>query len=46
MSYNGKKFHEVTEDQSNNMMDDLVDQVQSLFYHDLHFNAVNTANAY
>lgn len=23
-------------------MDDLVDQVQSLFYHDLHFNAVNT----
>lgn len=37
----GKKIHEVTEDQ-NNAMDDLADQVQSLFYYDVHFNAVNT----
>ena len=36
----GKKFHEVTE--NNNEMDDLADQVQSLFYHDVHFNSVNT----
>ena len=35
----GKKFHKVTE---NNEMDDLADQVQSLFYHDVHFNSVNT----
>ena len=26
----------------NNDMDDLADQVQSLFYHDVHFNNVNT----
>ena len=35
----GKKFHEVVE--NNNEMDDLEDQVQSLFYHDVHFNSVN-----
>ena len=23
-------------------MDDLADQVQSLFYHDVHFNSINT----
>ena len=39
--HKGKKFHEVTEDQNNNTMDDLADQVQSLFYHDVHFNTVN-----
>ena len=39
--HKGKKFHEVTEDQ-NGSMDDLADQVQSLFYHDIHFNAINT----
>ena len=38
----GKKFHEVTEDQNSNAMDDLADQVKSLFYHDVYFNAVNT----
>ena len=31
----GKKFHKVTE--NNDEMDDLADQVQSLFYHDVHF---------
>ena len=36
----GKKFHEITEDQ-NGSMDDIADQVQSLFYHDIHFNAIN-----
>ena len=39
--HKGKKFHKVTEDQ-NGSMDDLADQVQSLFYHDIHFNTVNT----
>ena len=36
----GKKFHEVVENK--NEMEDLADQVQSLFYHDIHFNSVNT----
>ena len=36
--HKGKKIHKVTE---NNDMEDLPDQVQSLFYHDMHFNAVN-----
>ena len=36
----GKKIHKVTEEQ-NNAMDDLADQVQSLFYHDIHSNAIN-----
>ena len=36
----GKKIHKVTEEQ-NNAMDDLADRVQSLFYHDIHFNAIN-----
>ena len=39
--HKGKKIHKVTEDQ-NGSMDDLTDQVQSLFYHDIHFNAINT----
>ena len=34
----GKKFHEVNED---GVMDDLTEQVQSLFYNDVHFNAIN-----
>ena len=39
----GKKFHEINETESNdNGMDDLADQVQSLFYHGMHFNNVNT----
>lgn len=38
----GKTIYEVTEDQNSNAMDDMADQVQSLFYHDVHFNAVNT----
>ena len=33
----GKKFHEINESEDN-VMDDLADQVQSLFYHDVHFN--------
>ena len=37
----GKKFHEVNETK-NNDMDDLANQVQSLFYHDVHFNNINT----
>ena len=37
----GKKFHEVNESE-NTDMDDLQEQVQSLFYHDVHFNNVNT----
>ena len=36
----GKKFHKVTE--NNNEMDDLADQVQSVFDHDVHFNSINT----
>ena len=39
----GKKFHKINESENNdNGMDDLADQVQSLFYHDVHFNNVNT----
>ena len=34
-----KRFHEVNEDEG--VMDDLAEQVQSLFYNDIHFNAVN-----
>ena len=41
-SKKGKKFHEINESENNdNGMDDLADQVQSLFYHDIHFNNVN-----
>ena len=36
----GKKFHEINASEDNGM-DDLADQVQSLFYHDVHFNNVN-----
>ena len=35
-----KKFHEVNE-QNDAVMDDFAKQVQSLFYNDMHFNAVN-----
>ena len=41
-SKKGKKSHEVNETDNDNGMDDLADQVQSLFYHDVHFNDVNT----
>ena len=37
----GKKFHEINE-QKDEVMDNLADQVQSLFYHDFRFNSVNT----
>ena len=37
--HKGKCFHKVNE--KNETMDDLADQVQSLFYHDVHFNAIN-----
>ena len=37
----GKRFHEINEEK-NDSMDDLADQVQSLFYHDVHFNSINT----
>ena len=37
----GKKFHEVNE-LNDGVMDDLAKQVQSLFYNDVHFNAINT----
>ena len=40
--HKGKRFHEVSKEYKNETMDNLVDQVQSLFYHDVHFNAVNT----
>ena len=40
-SKKGKKFHEVNVTE-NNDMDVLADQVQSLFYHDVQFNNVNT----
>ena len=33
------RFHEVDEDEG--VMDDLTKQVQSLFYNDVHFNALN-----
>ena len=36
----GKKFHEINETEDNGMAD-LADQVQSLFYHDVHFNNIN-----
>ena len=35
-----KKFHEINEDEGE-VMNDLSDQVQALFYNDVHFNAVN-----
>ena len=35
-----KRFYEVNEDEG--VMDDLAKQVQSLFYNDIHFNAVNS----
>ena len=35
------KFHEINEEKGDSM-DDLTDQVQSLFYHDVHFNSINT----
>ena len=38
----GKKFHEINETDNDNGMDDLADHVQSLFYHDVHLNNVNT----
>ena len=38
----GKKFHEINESENSNDMEDLQEQVQSLFYHDVHFNNVNT----
>ena len=34
-----KKFHEINEKEG--VMDDLTEQVQSLFYNEVHFNAVN-----
>ena len=34
-----KKFHEINEEEG--VMDDLTEQVQSLFYNDVHFNAMN-----
>ena len=37
----GKRFHEVSED-SEGVMDDLTEQLQSLFYNDVQFNAINT----
>ena len=37
----GKRFQEVNED-SEGVMDDLTEQVQSLFYNDVRFNAINT----
>ena len=36
-----KHFHEVNEEK-NESIDDLPNQVQSLFYHDVHFNMINT----
>ena len=35
-----KRFHEVNKDEG--VMDDLTEQVQSLFYNDVHINAVNS----
>ena len=34
-----KKFHEINEEEG--VMDDLTEQVQSLFYNEVHFNAMN-----
>ena len=39
--HKGKCFHEVNKEKSESM-DDLANQVQSLFYHDVHFNLINT----
>ena len=39
--HKGKHFHKVNEEK-NETMDDSANQVQSLFYHDVHFNTVNT----
>ena len=36
----GKKFHEINE-QSKGVMDDFAEQVQSLFYNDVHYNVIN-----
>ena len=36
-----KKFHEINES-GDGVMDDLTEQVQSLFYNDIHFNSVNS----
>ena len=36
-----KKFHEINES-GEGVMDDLTEQVQSLFYNDIHFNSVNS----
>ena len=44
-SNKGKKFHEVNETE-NTDMDDLQEQVQSLFYHDVHFNNGEHKNAH
>ena len=38
----GKRFHEINEQNNDGVMDDLAEQVQSLFYNDVHFNAINT----
>ena len=37
----GKRFHKVNE-QKDEDINDLADQVQSLFYNDIHFNSMNT----
>ena len=34
-------FHKINDEKSDSM-DNLADQVQSLFYHDVHFNLINT----
>ena len=34
-----KKFHEINEEEG--VMDDLTEQVQSLFYNEVHFNVMN-----
>ena len=36
----GKRFHEINES-GDGVMDDLTEQVQSLFYNDVHFNSIN-----
>ena len=38
--HKGKQFHEINEEK-NKTMDNLTDQVQSLFYHNIHFNTIN-----
>ena len=38
--HKGKRFYEISEDK-HETMDDLVDQVQLFFYHDVHFNSIN-----